>query len=1229
MTLPTAQRHLASPAHPAGTAAPQSPTTPNRPFDPVPGHPHVDVAAELRNHAQIPGMQDAVAAIFLLHEGKPVHAAIPDASCQMAAFLLMELGQGPLLCRLAQERPLNYALNIGAADQKSLLLTVEQKAEVLAYIGTSWPQGTPLTLILPTSQPAASLQALHALLQRPTTLDVRVIADGTQDAVAAEAFATAMQLRPLSSLFIECSLSTPEALQALSGVKAQSIGLQISQPPEEARRAEFEAALVTLVSGSGATRLAVADASVSAPLAALLLGCRDHWVQADLRLEKEVSLLLLTKKGQLRIDRLDVRALAAMLSPTAQTLRLLANTGVTTLAVHGALDLNALTKALQASASGPGGRLSDIEACCMVRDGADVEQILALLTSSAITTKVSHRPMPATAPDHRPLNDDEAARLAASASSNSSMALTVGSAQALQHASERAWWDAIEAVGWLLMPHKTVQELLDYLHSPQNKTISTAHARLPPPHPRDSTALVDKLSVLRWYGATDELVRKVVGEVLKTTPEEMVQVALRALFELQFPMRYREGPADWYGVGRTAGPDWMSDGMPSHVVRVSKIEEIQPQESTASAQTTTTTTTSATTTTTTTGTAPSVPVDSATALQPATEPTTDATHTADPITPSEADAKPKPLSLVELLEPSTEGRRAQLISAMRMRVNMALTNSDDATHMAAVEFVRLLEHRSLDMSVLPAESQAAFARLLLDERQWKLLRHFLPAARNPWQFHVRTAQVAQDLAAMAPWPAPQVGLKLILPTTLSEQAIQDAGALARTVAPEGLLLTLEAAANADATRWNALAALVLTCPKAMLVVQQSFEHHGGPAPAQSIAGFLAKLGPAQLGSLTLNGILEDDQTQLTALATAVQQSGVPELWIAGSSNKATQMLATCKPWKRLTFIATPDMAKALKHQTIHTEALSLLVFAPRARLDPVEASTLGTGMDRECVSDILSRCKRLQVLDLWGAYVDLGDLAHILVASGPIPTVMCAPSADTLHAAVEALALLRQNTSLRHFLPPSRRPHPGTGLAIEKTIHSKVLELTVRNRFLSAPYSDTDAEEFAIGAVRGLAWSYGMGGMFDDLSVVIGGMLDGRSAQSLSVVNKATFVGSRQYWESQILQLSQRFAPPSISISPLAMERSAPRVQTPLLVQVKALQASGMPDHIIGEALGRRLRELIPPEKAKLALTTPAPREPEPRPEELESIPYLLEAMAHVGAFPARQWLKEGWDIDA
>lgn len=1196
MSLPSAQCTLSTPPRPAGTGTAQSPTTPATSLiDPVPGHPDVDVPARLHQFAQMPGMQDAVKAIFLLIDQEPIPATTDDASCQKAAGVLLELGQGRLLCRLAEDRQIEYPLQVGPPQSGNLLLGSDQRARLLADISASWPLHTPVSLTLGTTLSSNALQALHAFLQRPITLKVNLLLQDTGNEAPVHALAKALHLRTFSALSLHCVAPELETLKTLCGIQTQAIRLQFAEQSQAALEdGAVKFHLCQLVDKSGAEKLDVAHASVPAGLATSLLGLTKHWSRVDLRLENEVTLQLINNRlGKLKIEHLSVHGQPGMLVLNAPTLKMLGFAGVHTLTVHGALDLNTLDASLSANPTTPSRRLTRIEACCMVLDSADAQQTLDLLKRIGLNRTVSHQPMPVEVTGFRAITSTEAARLSATGSSNSSMAPTVEIAVPPEQGLELAQTKAIQGIAGRLSPVSTVEALLQYLYSPDSPAPSRPDVQVKPAD-LASFSLKVKLQVLKAFDIPDALIRQALAAMVRMAPPDIAPKLMRAtlevLLEAKFPMQKRDRPEEWIALARTMEKNWVSDTMTApDAATVAPVDVLAgPQRANARPTTTTTNTTHITTTTT----------------------TTHSTRSAD--LSVEADPDGDYVAFISHVHPSTVAGVQQLKWSMDSAAIYARSSDDRFTLSAALWIIRQLGHRPLDnLASLPREAQQAVARLLLTHGQWQLFRHIAPMLSH-WDIRVDEQQIAFDLQEMMPWSnlfpeaGQAIGLHLILPATLGPKAIAAIGELAQTTASGPLELTLEVNERTSEATWEAFEALACACSTTKLTIQQDISW---PAAPGRISVFLSHIAPARLVEFALSGVPGDDEIGLTPLTTAVQALSATKLTIEHCGDGVLKALATCKPWACLTLPAVPSAAAELRNQAIAVETLSLKVVHP-----PIPRDHLLT---------IVHACKGVKVLDLWGARPDLDDVAHMLNVSRSISTLACDPSAESELAAERAMALLRQNLFLRHFVRPSQPPRAGSGLSITKATRIQILELTVRNQLFSAPDEGTDVEEFTLGAVRGLARTKGLGDSFSDLGVFLSGMLDGKSAQSLSVVSKATFAASREAWEARINRLVKRFELKVTTAQATALVGTWDKAQAWVQQQVKTLHNEGLSDAVIGEVLGRRLRQLVP-----RPATGPAPNAMLPSAQALYTIPHLLRAMLDVGALPMQLWLKEVMGID-
>ncbi|MDO9434480.1 hypothetical protein [Hydrogenophaga sp.] len=157
--------------------------------EPIPGRegePLAQVLKQLRLHAnerlqkQMPmddgsdarRMHAALSTILILDhmDWNDQLAHIDLATCRQAAEVLLNLGQAALLCHLAACAKCDLMLDVGDA----------QSADVVRRIGASWPSSVPVTLLLTTTLPVASLDGLRVFLMQPEKLSVDLEIDGSE-----------------------------------------------------------------------------------------------------------------------------------------------------------------------------------------------------------------------------------------------------------------------------------------------------------------------------------------------------------------------------------------------------------------------------------------------------------------------------------------------------------------------------------------------------------------------------------------------------------------------------------------------------------------------------------------------------------------------------------------------------------------------------------------------------------------------------------------------------------------------------------------------------------------------------------------------------------------------------------------------------------------------------------------------------------------------------------------
>ncbi|MDO9438330.1 hypothetical protein [Hydrogenophaga sp.] len=576
----------------------------------------------------------------------------------------------------------------------------------------------------------------------------------------------------------------------------------------------------------------------------------------------------------------------------------------------------------------------------------------------------------------------------------------------------------------------------------------------------------------------------------------------------------------------------------------------------------------------------------------------------------EPGATEQPFDLLSLFEPPTPEGARQLALVMEERTASAAAIDDNSAVRVATSLALWLDGTHDLHGVWNSSApQHSLIQLLLTAGQPKLLRYLISTI-PVWDLRASTPAVVTDLTALTPWPSAKTALELTLNARLAVPSIQQAMALARTVAQDKLKLTIEAHRDAHSSSWAALAELVHACPGVTLQIKQD---NAAPATLLTLSEFVGKIALAPMGRLWLIGASEEDQTLLQPLVVELQRSSIPALGVADSSSAFTKALAACKPWASLDLVATPSLVQALGEDTIVTQHLFL---------------DLSLHDTPQLMAQIIGSCPRLPSLELCGRRVDLGELVQILNRWPSINAVRCDLSIASVLAGQAAFAQLINNTSLRYFAPLNGPVNTQPGWSRSRTLETQIVELTVRNQHLGVAYNDSVAEMLAVGAVLGLADSLNVPHFVDE-STALASMLDWTSAQSLFAVNKAMYARSRRHWETTVRGIVNALTSQATGLPKPTSVDGAPNVRNPILAEMDRLSRSGVPDFILAEALGRRLHQILPRTTTTLLPNASRTAAPVPTAEELASIPHLLEAMACVGAMHPLEWLKEGLGIDA
>lgn len=1151
-------------AAPLNSLAPQSAPTPagnpqaspaNPLTDPIPAHEVASLADGLHQAVQEdPSLHEAAAAIHLLARGEPLPDSIDEACCQRAAHLLLRLKHAGLLCQLAQARCIPYMLNVGAS---------EPHARVLAEIGASWPRGTPVVLSVSTALPAEAYRSLHAFLLRPATLSVHIVAEATQDADATLAMAQALLLQPLKGLALAGCPLAPRVLRTLVGVEAHALHFTAARF-EEGPPDGFDTALSALVSQSGATMLHIADdASIDGPLAASLLRCRVDWQVVHVGLSVAVYQLL--RKGVQKVHRLEFHTSRRMVSPNLAFLKLLHVSGVNTLVVHGAMDLGRLAANLDGHSAIQGAYVQRIEACFMVRNGADVETLLGTIARNRRVEALCHRPMELTHSDHTPLSEDAAARFAAMGLSNRLAVSTDTTAPSCAD-----WQGAVLAIAGLLAPHRPIQDLIDHLNAPTNRLIPSMDlSSMAWDEGPNAAGLKDKLRGLLAAEVSAELLRAALARCLRDHPG-MGRDMCQALIHVRFP-RWTKGNG-WQTAASTFARQPLGEkNLDPHVRGL-----VDPS------------------------------------LAPAKAPpgTTSAT------TPSTTNRPLKATDVQALVIPPTAQGVALLLDTLEDR-EAALLQQPRQSHVraAVVAIIKLLTGRPFHYDRMTNPVLTAFGNELLGLGQWRLLRHVLPNHRV-WMMDVTTTQMADALAQMAPWPEPHISCYLTASSALPDAAAQKVNGFVQTVPPGMLHLRIWLRPQQDAVVWDRLAHMVNSRPGLELTLEGA---QGVRFPSSDTIQLLGRIAQANIRHLVLTHLPKNDTALEQALIKTIRSADIGSMSFQACSASSLRQILPCRAWNTLHLVVSPDVVDRFRKSAITAETLYLSV-PPRNPL----------AIQQHHLQSTVTACRGLRELEIWGLSLDIHTLAQMLDGQRSIHTVKCVPVMANRKEAKAALALMRRHGSVQRFefdVPPDPvgdgGPHP-----LDADIITALLDLATRNRL-------RDPLRFAWGAGKGFARSMHGGHVPGEVGELISGMLDPTSLLALALTSKAAYSGAMRPWNDRIDALAALLAPATSfrklvqelgkliaadllrgSVSPTPSHPLQPR--NLVLNKVVVMRGAGLPDAIVGEVIGRRLHQL-----------TPAPgTNHSPGADDLATVPDLLEAMAHVGAMPSLQWLRDGLGVD-
>lgn len=292
--------------------------------------------AKLQQH---PSLQTAVNIILALARNELLATDVDGIHANAAADLLLELRQAPLLCKLAQQMPGQYTLKVGASA------------------------------------------SLHTFLTGPATLDVHVDVhqeedvEDTANVSNATALAHALKQRPLREWALYCPREAHAAvLEPLRGVAAQSFVLQYVQF-EDDRNEDVEKALCAIVA-SASDALDISACALHADFASALITSHPKWRRLIVSADSQQM-----PSDKTRIAHLEVRGKGLLTVDTA-FLAWLGSMSVNTLTTSFQVDLG------QLAAVQSGAWINRLEACSIVKDGADIEAVLTALNGLGLVEMV-------------------------------------------------------------------------------------------------------------------------------------------------------------------------------------------------------------------------------------------------------------------------------------------------------------------------------------------------------------------------------------------------------------------------------------------------------------------------------------------------------------------------------------------------------------------------------------------------------------------------------------------------------------------------------------------------------------------------------------------------------------------------------------------------------------------------------------------------------------------------